>query len=258
VSVWWGEFELPVGATWHWRVGPLGLWVTRLAHEWQLGHRWSSDPFDDTLTLAREAEFPLDVERRRYLFADSGPVLQLTPRVADRPVVTRPELPLIVPAGETARLFVSSAVWVELAVGQPARVLTEIPTWRMSSTWFGENPVEGTLCYATRSSAKLDPDPRSSRIITSVDIRNVRGAPLRVERLALPLMQMSVFADAQGQLWTEATRVNYDPEEQAPAELHNSPAKLVGATTLVSRSRADHQQNVLARALSAAIKGVWG
>lgn len=258
-STWWGEFELALGATHRWQIGSLTLWVKRLEHEWQLAHAWSGDPFDETLEHETEdVEIPEDLERRRYLLAESGAVLRLTPRVADRPVVTRPELPLIIPSGEAARLFVSSAIWVEISVGTPARLLTEVPTWRMSTTWFGENTLEGTLCYATRSAAKLDADPRGRRILTSVDISNKEGAALRIERLALSLPQMSVFADANGQLWTEATRVAYDPQTIAPAEIHTAPAKQVGETTLVSGSRQDRQQNVLARALTAALRGVWG
>lgn len=257
MSGWWGEFELELGACRFWRIGPLSLWVTRHEHEWQVAHRWSDDPFDDTYEHARsDVEIPAQLERRRYLFVDGGKRLSLTPRVADRPVVARPEQPLIIPAGEAATLYVASPVWVELAVGD-GRAFAELPIWRMSSTWFGENTLEGTLCYATRSRANLSSrPPRGPRVVTAVDLRNACDVALRVQRLALPLPQMSIFCDDDGELWTEATRVAHDLVVVTPAQIESSPPREAGLTTLVSRPRQDRQQNVLARALAAAFGGL--
>jgi hypothetical protein len=272
VSRWWGEFELEHGACQYWRIGSLSLWVTRFEHEWQVANRWSADPFDNTFDLPPrpgdgaagerpDVEIPEGLERRRYLFVDAGKRLHLIPRVADRPVVARPEQPLIIPAGEAATLYVASPLWVELAVGDPPRSFAELPVWRMSSTWFGEDTLEGTLCYATRSRAILssgirEPRPtRGPRVVTSVDLRNSCQVPLRVHRLGLPLPQMSVFCDADDELWTEATRVAYDPEVVAPAQIESAPPREAGPTTLISRPRSDHQ-NILARALAAAFGGL--
>jgi hypothetical protein len=258
VTRWWGEFELELGACRHWRIGALSLWVTRLEHEWQVAHCWSDDPFDDTLELERgDVEIPAALERRRYLFAKTTTRLRLSPRVADRPVVARPEQPLIIPAGETATLYVTSPPWVELSVGVPAVTFADLPIWRMSSTWFGEDTLEGTLCYATRSRADLEPGPaRGPRVVTSVDLRNACDITLRVQRLALPLPQMSLFCATDGELWTEATRVAYDPAVVAPALIESAPPRGAGTTTLLSRPRQDRQQNVLARALAVAFGGL--
>jgi hypothetical protein len=281
VSRWWGEFELELGACRYWRIGPLSLWVARLDREWHVAHRWSDDPFDSAYDLEHaDVEIPAGLERTRYLFVESTRRLSLTARVADRPVVARPEQPVIIPAGESATLYVASPVWVELAVGgtrhsdDPGHAFAELPIWRMSSTWFGENTLEGTLCYATRSPANLsseiraalstgaparahEPRPtRGPRVVTAVDLRNDCHVALRVQRLALPLPQMSIFSDTNGDLWTEATRVAHDLVLATPAHIESSPPREVGPTTLVSRPRQDRQQNVLARALAVAFGGL--
>lgn len=256
---WWGEFEIELGGSRYWRIGSLSLWVTRLEHEWQVAHRWSSDPFDETYELERrDVELPRELERHRYLFVDSGTKLRLTARVADLPVVARPEQPLVLPAGESARLYVASPAWVELSAGKPAVAFAELPVWRMSSTWFGEDKLEGSVCYATRSRASLQPvrTNRSPRILTSVDLRNACDVALRVQRLALPLPQMSLFCGANDQLWTEATGVNYDPEVVEPALIESAPPKEAGAVTRISGSRKDRHQNMLARALAVAFGGL--
>lgn len=263
---WWGSIQLPSGATRYWRIGALNLWVTHLEREWQVAHRWSDDPFDNSLEIARgDVELPPELSPRRFLFTEDSPLLRLTPRVSDRPVVTRPELPLIIPGGQSATIYMASPLWVELAVGSPGPAgkpdqmlpsFDELPVWRASKTWFGDNTLDGTLCYAARTRARVEPgDVRGPRITTSALVRNDHGEALKVVRLALPLPQMSVFRDAQGMLWTEATTIGYSGAATGPARIESVPPPEAGPVTLVSRSRQDRQTNVLARAFSAVFAG---
>jgi hypothetical protein len=258
MSDWWGDFEFKSYARRSWRLGALNLWVTRLINEWQVGQRWSDDPLDDVIELHEDPEAPDDLELRRYLFSSGGRTLRVLPRVPDRPIVTRPEMPVIIAPGEQATLYMASPLWVELAAGDPLKVFASIPVWRASSTWFGDDPIEGTLCYATRTRARLDPSGlrRGPRVTTAVVVSNEHRDPLRVERLALPLPQMSVFRAADGRLWTEAATVEYDPDVKAPAKIDSGPPSEAGATTRVSGPREDPRANILARALSAALRGV--
>jgi hypothetical protein len=260
MTVWWGDFDFKSYARRCWRLGPLSLWVTRLTSEWQVGHRWSADPLDETLELLEDAPAPEGVELRRYLFSSGGRTLRMIPRVADRPFVTRPEMPVIIPGHEAATLYVATPVWVELAAGDPLRVFAELPIWHPSSTWFGDDFTDGTLCYATRTRAKLDPADlrRGPRVTTAVFVSNEHDEPLRVERLALPLPQMSVFRAEDGRLWTEAATVAYEPNVKAPAKIGHAPPPEAGAVQRISPPRQDPRAHVLARALSAALKGVTG
>ena len=260
-QTWWGEFEVPLGAVRRWQIGPLCLWVERRANEWRVARAWGSDPFADGVEVAVDPDTPEGgrelegLDWRRFLFTDTSGSLKLMPRVADRPVVSRPEQPLVLPAGETAVLFMASPVWVALAVGEVS--FFEVPIWRLSATWFGENTLEGALCYATRSRARLEVgQSHGPRITTSVSIRNSHASALQVERLALPLPQLGVFADEAGGLWTEATSVAYDPDKRAPAKIEGAPPEVAGRCTQLSGPREDRQSHVLARAISAAIRGV--
>jgi hypothetical protein len=257
---WWGEFEFKSHARRCWRLGPLRLWVTRLTNEWQVAHCYSDDPFDETIAQIEDDEPPATAELRRYLFSSGGRTLRLLPRVPDRPFVTRPEMPVIIAGHEQATLYTASPLWIELAAGDPLRVFANVPVWRASSTWFGEDTLEGTLCYATRTRARLDPSGlrRGPRIATAVLVSNDHVEPLQVERLALPLPQMSVFRAHDGRLWTEAATIAYDPAAKAPAKIAYKPPDEAGPTVKVSGPREDPRANLLARALSAVVRGVTG
>jgi hypothetical protein len=260
VSQWWGDFEFKSYARRCWRLGSLSLWVTRLTNEWQVGHRWSDDPLDETIGLSEDAELPVDLPLRRYLFSSGGRTLRVVPRVSDRPFVTRPEMPVIIPPGEQATLHMATPLWVDLAAGDPLRVFASLPVWQASSTWFGEDLIDGTLCYASRTRARVEPTGlrRGPWVATAVYVSNEHSDSLRVERLALPLPQMSVFLAADGRLWTEAATVAYDPSVKAPAKIDSGPPSEAGPCTLISGPREDPRANLLARALSAALRGVTG
>ncbi len=257
---WWGEFEFSERPCLRWRIGPLHLWVTRLEKEWQVVWRWSEDPLDSSIEAATLSdEPPHELERHRFLFGPGPSRVSITPRVADRPIVARPEMPVVIPAGLKATLYVASPLWLELSTGTPLQRFVEVPTWRPSSTWFGESTLEGTLCYATRTRARLSvggvatPGPR---VITAVVVNNAHREPLQIERIAMPIPQMSVFRDRRGALWTEQAVVDYDEDGAAPVRVTRVPPPEAGPTTLVSRSREPRESNIIARAFSAALRGV--
>ncbi|NVB39952.1 hypothetical protein G6O69_19060 [Pseudenhygromyxa sp. WMMC2535] len=260
MTQWWGDFEFEEGCR-RWQIGPLELWITRLRGEWQVVSRWSEDPLEPQVVVAEPCAEgpPEDLERRRFLVAGENNRLRLTPRVADRAMVTRPETPVIIPAGQRTTVYVATPVWVELAAGEPLLTFAEIPTWRPSSTWLGENTLEGRLCYATRTLARLALEGVAvlgPRVATCLEINNAHREPLRIERIALPLPQMSIFVDEQDALWTEVATVNYDPSGNAPAKFGVAPPAGAGSTTRVSDPREDRSSNAVGRVLAAAFRGL--
>jgi hypothetical protein len=255
---WWGEFEFAVGTTRRWRIGPLTLWVSRLAKEWQVAYERSSDELEGTVESGEAEGMPEPgPERSRYLF-EKGSTLNVGLRVPDRPVVARPEMPVIIPGGLSATLFVSTPIWVELSAGEPRQRFLELPSWRQSSTWFGENEIEGALCYAERTRARLERGNEvfHARVTTSVTVNNVERQPIRIQRIALPLPSMSVFRDEQGGLWTEHAVVDYVAEQDAPVKVGRAPLPEIGKTSLLAGTRDDLESHVVMRALNAALRGV--
>lgn len=204
---WWGELQLAPGDTRRWRIGPLTLWLTRLAHELQVAHASDDDPLEGQLEAAvpcAPEEVPDDASRMRFAFSGRGGRLRLQPLLAERAVVVHPESPLLLPPGENATLFVSSPVWLALQFGAPPRTLLELPSLRPSDTWFGPDTRVGELCYAMKTAGRLSLDElplRPHRAITPVRIRNRAPDALLLERLKVPLPYLSLYRRG-GRLWT--------------------------------------------------------
>jgi hypothetical protein len=222
-AVWWGTTRVRRGEPRCWRLGPLSLWVEALAHEWRVTHRHDPDPMVVALELGVPCEPPPDgVATARFGSSEPGDSVTLAPALADRPIVTRPAAPFALLPGESVEVFVSSPAWVVLTLGSRTVPALEVPSQRPTDTWFGPSTREGQLCYATRTSLRLDRSElprRPHRATTPVMLRNRADAVLHVDRISIPVQHLSLYAAASGQLFTEPLTLEHREAGEGLAEL---------------------------------------
>lgn len=221
--IWWKKYALRSGDWARWRIGPLELFARPSPGEWLFASRSSDDALDDSAatdipakTVPDEAAFAFS----RYATQSGIDELQLSPRLADRAYVVRPELPLFLPAGEKLVLYVSSPVWVSCKLdGSPATQLIEMPSFRASDTWFGRDTCEGELCYAARTRAITNLDEiniRPHRAVTRLEIQNEGSDMLSIDQLRVPLPALSLY-EFNDRLWTDSVSLIRDKDESSAA-----------------------------------------
>ena len=250
---WWGDDALPVQHMHHWRLGALQSWMMRAEHEWRIAWEVGRDPLNE----AHEHEGPLPIDEahfswkspppaytlHRYSMQNTAPAFALHPVLADRALVVRPEHPISIVPGEAITLFVSTPLWVRITVHESAQQLVEMPTVRLSDTWFGPSTREGELCYAARTTGRLHLDNvprRLHRAITPLRIRNQARDTLLLERVQVPTPHLALYETDDAVLWTqaltlerEANRTTSDPA----AAVHirsGAPPEAEGATRLTN------------------------
>ena len=254
---WFGAFDIPIGGSGQWRVGPLELLIEHAPGEWRVGQLQHRDGGDDTAQVRIEPLVAADSSLKfdRYIVSDPGPQLTVLPLLPDRSVITRPVSPVYVPSNEAVRLYVSMPVWLRLAVGQAHKVLAELPSQRLSDTWFGPNTREGELCYALRSRCRLaldEDEVQQHRAVTPVRIRNRSMETLVLERLKVPVRQLSLFAGADGRLWTSELALDRTDDGHSVA-LHvevGPPPEARGAASVAGPREAASKKTAM-RAFSA-------
>lgn len=257
-QLWWGEFTVEEGAATHWRVGPLHLWVQRRVKEWRVVSWSEADHLMEGVTIQSDLgwlEPPPHATVTRFATSREETTVVLEPALADRSVVTRPELPIFAMAGDEVALFVGTPIWVRLLVGPERRLLCEIPASRPSDTWFGASTQEGELCYAARTSARLslsEMRAKPSRAWTRVVVRNTGADNLRVERLNLPVQRLTLFAASGARLWTESVSMERGREGSlVRVQVLDHPPVEAGALVRLTPPRHPHERNVVVRAISA-------
>lgn len=145
----------------------------------------------------------------RYLIkgATQSSGLSLEPLLADRAVVSRPLVPIELPPQHSATLLISTPLWVRLRSDQ--HQLAELPTARLSDTWFGPNTRHGELCYAVQTRARLSVENTSDnpfRALTPVTITNSGVDNLKLDRINVPVPHLSLFADGE-RFWTSSISI---------------------------------------------------
>jgi len=251
----WGRFELERSGRGLWRIGPLTFWIERTDDEWRVATRSGDDPWVDAFSvecpIAGAAEGPPDdVAWHRFGFRNVPTAVVVAPRVADRAVVSRPEMPVTLPPGQSGRYYVGSPAWVDVRPEGADQPILDAPTWRPSDTWFGTTQ-EGSLSYSTRTRLRRDLSklPRlRQRIITPVQIENEAADSLVLERLSLPITHLSVFEAEDGYLWTEPVRLRRESSEETGAvEIGGGPPTEARGAPRLSGPRDKHDDVFVSR-----------
>jgi hypothetical protein len=257
-SVWWGQFEIPVDSAAKWQIETLQFAIHHIDTEWQISHKRENhdEALTNKLSFSRESYDPLDYANTiRHVFRKSTSVVELKPQLADRTVVTRPSTPISLAPGEEITLYLSTPLWIQFEIsGKGENALDELAIHRPSDTWFGPSTREGELCYASQTSGRTNLEKlpvRASRAITPLIIINRASDKLLIERIALPMPLLSLFATPEGLLWTQsATLLRDDDGDMAELKLSkDAPKEAVGAVR-INKPRQHPEKGMLVRAFS--------
>ena len=255
-AAWWGRRPLAAGQHGRWSIGPLDLWLLHGDQEWQLVLERPRDSADATLAIDVPCNdaFPESAkDRLRFAGSPVGTEPELRVALADRAMVSRPQDPFYVPSQGAVTLYLSTPAWVQLYLGA-ARV-QEFPVYTPSDTWFGPSTVNGELCYATRTQARLDladvPE-RPHRVVTPLTIANKADDALFLERVNLPVPRLPVYADEHHRLWTPAVRMEREEDrDMAEMEIDSGPPAVAAGARRIAEPREAGGRHLMVRAFSA-------
>jgi hypothetical protein len=117
--VWWGSFALQEGQTGLWTIGPFRLWAKRMVGEWQLAYERVDDPLSEEtdLEVSSETEIPEGAKIKRIGFNSTDGIVEVLPRLADRPIIVNAETRFELASHQEATVFVSTPVWIKVQAG---------------------------------------------------------------------------------------------------------------------------------------------
>lgn len=251
----WGHgYELQSGQTHYHELSHTRVWVTLLDQEWQLRHE-PMPGSEDQENWSQQIGWSLprsEVTVQRFIRPDSGNQVYYLPVMADRPTVVRPSLPLTLPAFTECTIYVGTLVTMSIQVGEARTPLLDLPLAQPSLTWLGRDAMEGDLCYAAATYARLVLEAvpkRPWRAITPVTIINRRPEALPLERFSLPTPLLALYQNDKGQLWTPKVTIACETD-MASARLKVDPGTVAeaGVCSLVTPSREQPSRGSLVRA----------
>ena len=253
---WWGSVVIPHDRCGRWRIGPLSLCIQRLEGEWRISRSTSGDATATDLEVEVPCECPelLDEEEvSRFGVSGANETLLLRPALADRDVVSSPQLPFYIPAGESVTIYVSHPLWVQVLMGKEETVLDEFAIHQPPDTWFGPDTQTGKLCYAARSFCELRRaavHDRPHRATTALLVKNRAATELYLERIKLPVPYLSLYADPDSaNLWTEDVVLEgFEDHALAPLQVRKGAPAAIARWTKVADARHVTHGNIMVRA----------
>lgn len=253
IKPWWGEFELAEGTAGRWTMGPAQLWIEHQPCEWRIGHLLAQTLVEEASAVELDLQprqMPEQAMLSRYRFASSTPHLSVMPLLADRPVISRPDVALYIPPAQTIQLYVSTPLWSQ--VRAQGVLLQEQPVVRPSDTWSGPLTRSGGLSYAASTMARtgLEDFPFSAwRAVTPIRITNLGTDMAAVERLHLPVPFLSLYQAQDGTLWTQAVElVRRGDDALELVQLGSEAPVEAGSSTLLGGPRRRADRSLLGKA----------
>ncbi len=242
-----------------WKIGPLKLWIKRLAKEFDIVFEHSHDSEDRAILIEVpfQGKLPVKENTFRFSFNNSYDCLSFSPSLPNRALVFRPENPFYVIGGESTTIYVSSGLWLNIKCTEDNKNILEIPIVKLTDTWFGEDPTSGEVCYASRTKAKLELDDMKIyqyRFLTKINIVNQSDEPIKLARIKLPSKFLSLYMNAQGMIVTDTiTVIKSDSKGGFKLEFHPPEKEDFGTIEKIVPAKETFQKNILSKTLSRVI-----
>jgi hypothetical protein len=254
LSKWWGDYDIPLNGAARWTIGSFVLEISRADKEWRAAIlRPQSDTGTAGVLLSLPSGGELARSRgERYCFNSTSERLRLLPALADRSVVTRPIAPFHVQGNQETTIFASTPLWMVICVNEALVKMVEFPILRPSDTWFGPSSIEGELCYASRTNCYMSPDEvprRPHRAITPITIVNRSKNDLPLDRVNIPVRNLSLFAAPDHNLWTDQIILERkEDEREVDLKIKEGPPLVAEGAQRLSGPRERLDRNFVARA----------
>ena len=239
VDVSWEDIRLPFN---EWNcLDQLWLHIARKSHEFSISYCYGEAKTAKWLqyTALTETRYPIDG------------TLHASPRLSTRPLVARPNQPLHLPVGEKVTLFVGTPLW--FCLSRQRDELMDAPVSLLSDTWFGPDTRVGEVCYACPTHARLSMDnvPRNAfKAITPVEIRNEGDEPLLIDKVNLPVPNLTLYRDAQRHWTSQVTITGNENHRGGEVHVSSSPPRYAKSPQQLAPPRRKLEGGILHKAMS--------
>lgn len=203
----WGECELELGKAELISIGKLRLWILLKDADIWVGYQ-HADSEEQNIS-----DPPEDLEWNRWAVKSEIRKVKLQPVFPDRPLVIRSEYPLKISPGTKIDIFARIPVWICIRIPAINYQLLEIPTVKLSRTWFG-NHVEGELCYHATTKARRslsEVDPRPHLVNCPITVSNKSKDDLNFDNFCYRVERLRMFQKGN-ELWADETEIIYHGE----------------------------------------------
>lgn len=243
----WGSYQFENEETNYLSIGHLHLWIRRRNDEVWIGHQYYEGP--DNESSLNGDQPPSQLEWARWAPKGNPDTITVMPVFPDLPMVISSEYPLKVATGSSITIYTRIPIWTRISTGEQATTLIELPTIKLSKTWFG-TPMEGELCYwsTTKARRSLEAVERKPYLVNCpILITNKTADDLSFEKFCFRVERLKIF-EYEDELWADETHITYHGEEQhSDISMSGRLPEKMGKGTLLNAPRKPIERSLATR-----------
>lgn len=158
---------------------------------------------------------PADLKWNRWAMREEINEVSFRPIFPDRSVVIKPEYPFKIAHKASVKVYTRIPVFIRITPTKfPDHIITEIPSIKMTGTWFGDF-LTGELCYRITTTARREISDElyeDHLCFAPLYITNNADEDLPFDKMSLKVDQLSIFKGPKG-MWADETKITYTGED---------------------------------------------
>jgi|GEM_PF-727825 len=248
--------SLRQGRVFHLRFGPLDLFLEKTDIELILRFTSSHDWLDTSFHYEHPFSGVLPeklLKTQRVAFSRQIEQLKVIPCLGERSFVARPLTRLSILPGESAKMFLTTPMSVQVLDWESSEVLSEVPVMKRTKTWFGADTTRGEVCFFTNINAALKEENLSfcpHRAMTHVHIVNRSKRPIPLDRLKIPVPYLRLFQKEDGRFITSSMDIECDTKGEIRNLKIRPPRAQDSTLTMISKPRLKEVPSFFSRPIS--------
>ncbi|MBN2534139.1 MAG: hypothetical protein JXB88_14715 [Spirochaetales bacterium] len=213
----WQTYSINENTLYCLKMGFLTIWIKQVEQDLYIAWKRYDDEQDiSKLAICESGPDSQELSWSRWIFHSRSPSLFIKPCLPDRPLIIKPEIPIIIPRGNGGSFFINVPVWIQIGVNEETPlVLNEIPIYILSNSWFGDT-ISGELCYSKNSLIRknyLDLEDKSWNAVCAIQMKNNSKSELSFDRFCLHTENLTLYA-GEKRLWTSQVKIEFQGEGQ--------------------------------------------
>lgn len=211
----WKKYALKANQTLEFKAGYANLIIKHESKGWLLKTSSLAEPVDE-LVAGEIGDLHDDQDVLHFYSGNSGNLI-VVPALPDKAVVFRNNKNIRISAGESTRLFFNIPLNLQFYFNEvkDENRLIEIPTKRLSDTWFGEID-EGEPAYSIGNvyfKSIAEAETKVWEALTSVEIVNNTFGVLDLQRLIIRVEEFNLYRKGD-QILTSHVNIEFKGQEQ--------------------------------------------
>lgn len=239
----------------HIRTGSVDIWFTKNDNELLISHEYSNKKLKPQI----DNKSKLKVENNVRIISEiNSDRIKICPVVPDMPVIVQFPDDIVIPEKQSAVFYVEIPLVLQIKIkSAPDIYLTDIPSERLSKTWYGDLSG-GILSYSLNTvlSTVIPDEIPPSSAVSRILIINKSNRPFNFKKTAVYVHNFNIYQGSNNMLWTNNSSITLLNNDELKIQIDEKPSE--GEKAVYINPNYVKEKNLFKKGFTIILKTVTG